>query len=389
MGLILSLTTGDKLKKLSAEVKENEAAYRSFIQEHLANINVVKTFCMEEKSQERLTTMRQRMLDAVLRRNRLSVVTQLSIRTVFQLGYFVSFGYCIYGLSRGTLSYGTMTLFLSLFAQIQQPLLSLAHLLPQAVGVLASAGRVMEMEDVPPDSRTGMSQMAEKVSLSFRDVDFAYNRKPVLKGISFSAEPRELVGIMGPSGAGKTTLIRLALSLMEPSAGTVEYVCDGVKETASADSRRHIAYVPQGNTLLSGSISDNLRFGDPNATEEQMWSALEQAAAGFVRELPEGLQTQLGEKATGLSEGQAQRIAIARALLRRAPVLILDEATSALDAASEETILANLSRPDREYAPLCLIITHRKTMIPYFDKLIRLDEHGNATLAEEDPPAAE
>ena len=139
--------------------------------------------------------------------------------------------------------------------------------------------------------------------------------------------------------------------------------------------------MPQGNTLLSGSIADNLRFGNPEATEEEMWQALDRSAAGFVRELPEGLYTRLGEKAAGLSEGQAQRIAIARALLRRAPVLILDEATSALDSASEEAILAQLSAPEREYEPLCLIITHRTTMIPYFDQLIKLDEQGNVEVS--------
>lgn len=381
VGLLLSLLTGDRLKKLSAEVKESEAAYRSFIQEHVANISVVKTFCMEEQSRARLTSLRQRTLNAVLKRSRLSVMTHLCIRAVFSLGYFVSFSYCIFGLSRGTLTYGTMTLFLSLFSQIQQPLVNLSHLLPQAIGVLASAGRVMELEGIPEEPRTGLSHTAEKVGLRFEGVDFAYDRQTILKGVSFTAKPHQLVGIMGPSGAGKTTLIRLALALVNPTAGRVEYSADGVTETASADARRHIAYVPQGNTLLSGTIAENLRFGNPNATEEEMWAALEQSAAGFVRNLPQGLGTMLGEKANGLSEGQAQRIAIARALLRRAPVLILDEATSALDAVSETQILTHLSDPQRSYAPLCLIITHRRSMLPYFDLLIEIDENGEAAVS--------
>ena len=381
VGLVLSVLTGEKLKRLSAEVRENEAAYRSFIQEHLVNIAVVKTFCMEEKSNQQLTGLRRRMLDVILRRNRLSVLTNLCIRAVFSLGYFISFGYCMKGLADGTLTYGTMTLFLTLFSQIQQPLMNLSHLLPQAIGVLASAGRVMEMEEIEADERTGRKESAKRVGMRFENVNYAYDRQPVLQKACFTAEPGQLVGVMGPSGAGKTTLVRLALSLMKPDEGTVEYVCDGQAERASADSRRHIAYVPQGNTLLSGSIADNLRFGNPEATEEEMWQALDRSAAGFVRELPEGLYTRLGEKAAGLSEGQAQRIAIARALLRRAPVLILDEATSALDSASEEAILAQLSAPEREYEPLCLIITHRTTMIPYFDQLIKLDEQGNVEVS--------
>ena len=381
VGLLLSLLTGEKLKKLSAEVKESEAAYRSFMQEHLANIAVVKTFCREEQSRQRLAGLRRRTLNAVLRRNRLSVLTNLCIRVVFSLGYFLSFGYCIFGLSKGTLTYGTMTLFLSLFSQIQQPLMSLSHLLPQAIGVLASAGRVMETEEIPPEPRTGMTHAAQRVSLRFDGVDFAYGSRSILKNVTFTAEPGQLVGVMGPSGAGKTTLIRLALALIRPTAGRVTCCTDGAEEPVSADVRRHIAYVPQGNTLLSGTIAENLRFGDPEATEAQMWEALERAAAGFVRELPQGLDTPLGEKANGLSEGQAQRIAIARALLRRAPVMILDEATSALDAASEEQILAGLSDPNRDDAPLCLIITHRRSMLPYFDRLIEIDGQGGAKVS--------
>ncbi|MBQ7850937.1 MAG: ABC transporter ATP-binding protein [Clostridia bacterium] len=381
VGLLLSLLTGEKLKKLSAEVKEAEASYRSFIQEHLANITVVKAFCREDGSRQRLSELRGRTLRAVLRRNRLSVLTNLCIRAVFSLGYFLSFGYCVFGLAGGTLTYGTMTLFLSLFAQIQQPLMSLSHLLPQAIGVLASAGRVMEMEEIPEEPRTGMTHTDNEVSLRFDHVDFAYDHRRILHDVSFTAAPHQLVGVMGPSGAGKTTLIRLALALVTPTAGRVSCCAGGLEETVSADSRRHIAYVPQGNTLLSGTIADNLRFGDPEATEDAMWEALDRAAAGFVRELPEGLHTVIGEKASGLSEGQAQRIAIARALLRRTPVLILDEATSALDAASEEKILSGLSGTPHDSAPLCLIITHRRSMLPYFDQLIEIGEDGRAVVS--------
>ena len=187
---------------------------------------------------------------------------------------------------------------------------------------------------------------------------------------------------MGPSGAGKTTLIRVILSLVQPTDGKVVFRYGGVEETASADVRRMIAYVPQGNTLLSGTIRENLRWGSPNATEEEMYRVLDSADAGFVRTLPLGLDTQLGEKAAGLSEGQAQRIAIARALLRRAPILILDEATSALDEDSEKAILTHLTNNRDTYAPLCFIITHRHSMMPYFDRLIDIRQNGSIEIHE-------
>ena len=383
-GLIVTLVTGRKLKKLSVEVKESEAAYRSFLQEHSANIAVVKTFCREEESKKRMAQLRNRALSAVKRRVRLSTLTGLLIRSVFSLGYFISFGYCVHGLYTGSLSYGTMTLFLSLFSQIQQPLIGLSHLIPQAIGVVASAGRVMEIEEIPADSRTGCTDTAEEISLRFSHVDFAYQEKTILRDVSFTAQPHELIGIMGASGVGKTTLIRLALSLVSPGSGQVDFCYGGKEEPASADSRRHIAYVPQGNTLLSGTIRENLLFGNPEATEQEMWRALEDSAASFVHDLPKGLDTPMGEKASGISEGQAQRIAIARALLRKAPVLVLDEATSALDAHAEEKILSMLTRPGREYAPLCLIITHRRSMLPYFDQLIEIGENGEAAVTRQE-----
>ncbi len=380
-GMIVALAMGQRIKKLAAEMKETEAAYRSFLQEHTANIAVVKTFCMEERSRARMAELRRKRMDAVLRRNRLGVISGTAIRCLFTLGYLISFAYCVAGLHSGTFTYGTMTLFLTLFSQIQQPLVSLSHLLPQAFGVLASAGRIMELEAIPEDPRTGHAEMPKRVSLRFEGVSFSYGRQNVLKNVSFTLEAGQLIGIMGPSGVGKTTLVRLALALMRPDAGSLVFLYDGKEETVSADSRRLIGYVPQGNTLISGTIRDNLLWGKPGADDGEMLRALDAADAGFVRGLPQGLDTGLGEKAAGLSEGQAQRIAIARAFLRETPVLVLDEATSALDEKSEKAILSGLSSPERGWRPLCLIITHRSSMRPYFDRLIEIREDGSCAVS--------
>lgn len=380
-GLIVSLLTGRRLKALSVEAKENEAAYRSFLQEHAANISVVKTFCMEDESRKKLNALVNNSIRTTMKRTKMSVLTSNIIRCFFTIGYLLSFGYCIRGLHEGGLTYGTMTLFLSLFSQIQQPLMSLGNLLPQAIGILASADRIMELENIPDESRSGQSELTDKVSVRFDDVSFSYGQREVLKNISFHAQSGCLVGIMGPSGVGKTTLIRMILSLIQPTAGKITFLYDNKEEPLSADVRRMIAYVPQGNTLLSGSIRENLLWGNARASEEEMYASLENADAGFVRTLPDGLDTIIGEKATGLSEGQAQRIAIARALLRKAPVLILDEATSALDEDSERAILTRLLEKS-EARPLCFIITHRRSMREYFDRVITIEKGGSIRLSD-------
>jgi ABC-type multidrug transport system fused ATPase/permease subunit len=212
----------------------------------------------------------------------------------------------------------------------------------------------------------------DRVGLAIEDASFGYDGAPVLRELSVRVNPGERIGIVGTSGVGKTTFVRLAMAIVAPSAGTVRFFDEnGWSENACPASRRFISYVPQGNTLISGTIRKNLLSGRADATEADMWRALEAAdAAEFVRKLPDGLDAALGEHAGGLSEGQAQRVAIARALIRNRPLLILDEATSALDEKTEARVLENISRA---MDATCLIVTHRRSMLKYCDKVLEID----------------
>lgn len=220
--------------------------------------------------------------------------------------------------------------------------------------------------------KNGISLVCDKLTYTYPDGD-----TPVVRDISFFVNPGETIALIGPSGEGKTTILRLILGLVEPDNGKMTMkTCDSEEIKVSESTRRFCSYVPQGNAVFSGCIADNLRIVRPEATDEELVTALKTADAwSFVEKLPEGINTQISEKGTNFSEGQIQRISIARALLREAPVLVMDEATSALDAQTEETVLANImkSYPNRT----CVITTHRPSMLQYCDRVYRVDEDGN------------
>lgn len=232
----------------------------------------------------------------------------------------------------------------------------------------------MELQQIPEEAATEGSIEGTDIGVELKNVTFGYTTEPVLQKLNLKIRPGEFTAIVGESGIGKTTLIRILLAFLQAGEGDVDfYNSAGVRQSTGAFVRQFVAYVPQGNTLFSGSVRENLKMGRENASEEELWEALRLASAErFVRALPVGLDTVIGERGLGLSEGQAQRIAIARAFLRRAPFLILDEATSALDEATEIAVLQGLRelRP----RPTCLIITHRKGILKYCDREIRILE---------------
>lgn len=363
---------GKKLRKLQVKVQESEAAYRSFLQESLANLLIVKAFANEDYSTERLTQLREERFHWVYRRTKMGVASSTVMSLAFQTGYIVAFCYGAIQISRKMITYGTMSVFLTLVNRVQAPVMGLAQQIPKVVSILASAGRIMELQQIPLEMKTDTQIPSAQVGVEIKDMTFGYTDETVLENVNLRIGPGEFVAIIGESGIGKTTLIRIIMSFMSNIRGSVTFFNEkGDLEQANAATRKFISYVPQGNTLFSGTVRENIRMGKLDATEEEMYEALKLASGyEFVMGLPKGIDTVIGERGHGLSEGQAQRIAIARAFLRKAPFLILDEATSALDEKTELEVLQGLK--ELSPRPTCLIITHRKSILPYCDRELQI-----------------
>lgn len=376
VGVFLSLVFSRKLHKYQTQLNVTESSYRSFMQETVEHIAVSKAFSRESVSHDRLLSYRDERLRLILKRNKFSTAMNLCISVVFSTGYFIAFGWGIYRLSTGSITYGTMTVFLSLVAQVQGPIVGLGSLIPQFITVLSSTGRVMEIDSIAEEQRLAAAVYhPEKIGLNVQGLSFAYGDEKILEDLTIHINPGEIVGIVGYSGSGKTTLVRLILSLVSSQEGKLSFVGENWAEDVSASSRRFISYVPQGNTLFSGTIADNLRMGRTDADEESLWEALEIAdAVEFVKPLDEGLNTRIGENGLGLSEGQAQRIAIARAVIRNSPIMILDEATSALDAQTEEKVLQRMCAAG--LLKTCILITHRRTMLRFCTRAMEIDDRA-------------
>ena len=370
---------GRKLKRLQVKVQESEAAYRSFLQESLANLLIVKAFANEEYSTQRLTQLREERFGWVYRRTKMGLISSTAMSMSFQVGYIVAFAYGAIQISRKAITYGTMSVFLTLVNRVQAPVMGLAQQIPRVVSILASAGRIMELQELPLEEKEEEPLAVVQAGVDVSGLTFGYTQDNVLENVSLHIAPGEFVAVIGESGIGKTTLIRIIMSFMSNIQGSVTFYNEkGETQKANAATRNFIAYVPQGNTLFSGTVRENIRMGNLNAIEEEMNEALKLAAAyDFVQELPKGIDTVIGERGHGLSEGQAQRIAIARAFVKKAPFLILDEATSSLDEATEQEVIRGLQRLTPR--PTCLVITHRKSILKYCDREIKI---ANKTIIE-------
>lgn len=374
---VISIWLGKKLRYLQVKVQETEAKYRAFMQESVANQLIIKAFNNQDYSEENLNRLRNNRLHWILKKNQMNVIASGTMSFAYTLVYVIAFGWGAIKLSLKEITYGTMSVFLSLVGQIQDPLVELSKQLPQIITILASAGRIVELEELEKDVYLDEGlDVPEKVDVKVENIDFSYNNgnEKVFSNASLEIKSGEFVAILGESGVGKTTLIRLIMGFMNTNKGQIEFADENNnREIVNGHAREYMSYVPQGNTLFSGTIRDNIKMGKTDATEEEVMEAVNAACAdSFIDNLPNGLDTVLGEKGHGLSEGQAQRIAIARALIKKAPLLILDEATSSLDEKTELKVLDSIGK--LKPRPTCILITHRRSVLKICDREIKLQD---------------
>lgn len=360
-----------KYKVLHKKCQEADGDTKSFMLEILQNLLVVKSFCSEDAALDRAETLQRRSYRLRVIRVLVSIVANVGMFIIFNAGYYFALAYGAFRLSQGVLTYGDITAILQLVNKIQTPFKSVSSLVPQAFAVAASAERLLEFERLPDENNSGdvlpAGVYADMREIVFDNVTFRYAEDSVVSGINMRLKKGSCVVIAGESGAGKSTAIKLLLGILQPQSGKI-YINTGTKNYEVGRATRSLfSYVPQGNLILSGSIRDNICFARPDATEEQIIHAAKVAQIwDFIQTLDDGLDTRIGEKGLGLSEGQAQRISIARALLYDAPVLLLDESTSALDSATEAALLqAVRSMTDKT----CIIVSHKKAAFEICDEV--------------------
>jgi ABC transporter, ATP-binding protein len=362
-----------QMRHLTSEVRSSDSKVQSILQETIQHRMLIKTLEGDGAAVDRLEDTQSVLRTNVVRRTKFSVFSYLVLNLGFSIGYLVAFAWAATRLSSGTLTFGGMTAFLQLVNKIQSPARQLTHLIPQFVSVFTAAERLMELEENPLEEQGEPIEMASPCGVRFTDVAFAYedSEDNVIEHLNYDFYPGSCTAILGETGSGKTTMVRMVLALLHPNSGKVEIYNRKESRELSPLLRTNFVYVPQGNTLMSGSIRDNLRLGKLDATDEEMEEALKQSCADFVLELPDGLNTLCTEQGGGLSEGQAQRISIARALLRNRSIMLFDEATSALDPETERELLQNiLSKHDKTI----IFITHRPAVVEYCDQTLEIEK---------------
>ena len=363
-----------RTRALTLAVREGDGKVQSHVQESVQHLPVIQGLEYGANSSSELEMIQDDFYSKIMRRTRFSIVARILTALAFSLGYAIAFLWGVRGIWLGSVSFGLMTAFLQLVGQIQRPLLEMSEQLPSLFHCSASIDRLMEIEAMPGEEEGEALMMDGIAGVRLENLSFHYpdGEEMIFDNFSHDFKPGSRTAVIGETGIGKSTLIKLLMSLLQADSGKITlYDLKGNCAEASSRTRCNMVYVPQGNTLFSGSIRENLLMGKPDADESQMREALHRAAADFVDRMPEGLDSQCFEAGGGLSEGQAQRIAIARALLRPGSILLLDEFSSALDPETEELLLERLN--DGSSDKTMIFITHRERVADYCDSILRLD----------------
>jgi ABC-type multidrug transport system fused ATPase/permease subunit len=368
--MIISLIFGEKMKIQQRIINEKEGEYRSFINESVQNVLIVKTFQNESSKLSKLINLQNDKLSVILRKTKITVLSSATIDFGYTLSSVIAFIWGTYRISQGYISFGTFTAIMQLISRMQSPIIQLSRLLPQYISSTAAVERCVPFEKIHSLSNSDIINRNNQIGINISNMSFSYDgENKVIDNITINIKPGEKVAIIGPSGVGKTTLLKIIMNLYKPLSGNINlydnrYIYENIID--------YYSYIPQGNTLFSGTIRSNLLLGNVDATDYDLRKALDNACAlDFVDKLPRRLDSVLEEKGQGLSEGQIQRICIARSLLRDTPILLLDESTSSLDQNTEEAVIKKIYK---NYPHKTVVaITHRPTLLKYVDNIIELN----------------
>ena len=367
-----------KYKIIHKECRECDGRVKSFMLEILQNLLVVKSFNCESHVLKNNSTLLLEDYRLNVKKVTISVVAHIGMFLIFNAGYYFALGYAAYRLSLGQLTYGDVTAILALVSQIQTPFKNMSSLVPQAFAVVASIERLLDLEDLKDENLSGIELPADTYdkmeSIVFDDVCFSYSDDSHVSNINMNIKKGECVVVAGESGAGKSTSLKLLLGIMSPDSGRIYLDCKDGELPLGKDTRSLFAYVPQGNLILSGTIRESIAFSHPDAKEEDIIAAAKVAQIwDFICTLDKGLDTVLGEKGLGLSEGQTQRISIARAILHDAPILLLDESTSALDSVTEKNLLEAIRKMTDK---TCIIVSHKQAAFDMCDNVAYIEKRS-------------
>ena len=372
VALLFSKSYVRKMRCMTREIRDTDSRIQSHLQENLQHRIIVRTLEYTGQAVGKLSELQRSLQGQVYRRTDFSVFSRTMVQIGFMTGYAVAFLWGVFGLREGTVTFGMMAAFLQLVSQVQRPMVDMSRQIPAFIRVFTATERLAELTSLPLEEQGEPVRLEGSLGIRVENVSFSYpgSERQVLAGFTHDFRPGSLTAIVGETGVGKSTLIKLILALARPEEGKISIYNGREEVMVSPLTRCNLSYVPQGNTLLSGTIRDNLLIGNPRASEDDMRRALHTAVADFVFSLPDGMDTVCGEQGTGLSEGQAQRIAIARGLLRPGNILLLDEPSSALDGETERELLERLS--GQVTGKTVVLITHRERIAELCSEVVRM-----------------